>query len=558
MQAASERTVRGDFGDVAFRHGGVTSRFFRREGKFVVRTDGADGALADLEIKYAFGVAPLQQYPIELPGGRPQALSIAWDARPAADGGQRWFHLYPDERIASTHPLHWTKPAQNWNFMCAECHSTNLKKGYDPAARRYATTWSELNVACEACHGPGANQVAWAEKTPGWERLAPDKGLAVALAERLDVRWTIDPASGNARRSSPRASRVEIETCARCHARRSVVSEDCVHGRPLLDTHLPALDAARRNHPTAPRLLAALATAAETSAIVQATALYELGRHPGTPTLRAIERAPASPEAMVRAAALDALEALPPDGRLRLAARLLADPVRAVRIPAGRAVADLSATLLDDARTAARNAAREEYVAAQRVNAERPEAHLALALPHQRRRDAAAAERALREALALDPGFVPAYVNLADPYRTLDRDADGERVPREGLGRAPESADLQHVLGLLLVRQRRHEAALRALGAAASAAPDNARHAYVYAVALHDAGRAREAVAELERSLRRNPVDRGVLIALVQVHAASGQTQAAATHARTLVSLEPGDPALRGLPAQAEARPAVR
>ncbi|MBM4214505.1 MAG: hypothetical protein FJ179_12475, partial [Gammaproteobacteria bacterium] len=115
MQHATESTVLGDFKDSSFRYAEVTSRFFRRDGKFFVRTDGADGQLADYEIKYTFGVDPLQQYLIELPDGRLQALSISWDTRPREQGGQRWFHLYPKERIDHRDELHWTQPAQNWN-----------------------------------------------------------------------------------------------------------------------------------------------------------------------------------------------------------------------------------------------------------------------------------------------------------------------------------------------------------------------------------------------------------------------------------------------------------
>ena len=70
MQEATEKTVLGNFEDARFRHFGVESRFFRRDGKFVVRTDGPDGKLADFEIQYTFGVWPLQQYLIEFPGGR--------------------------------------------------------------------------------------------------------------------------------------------------------------------------------------------------------------------------------------------------------------------------------------------------------------------------------------------------------------------------------------------------------------------------------------------------------------------------------------------------------
>jgi cytochrome c553 len=135
MQAATEESVLGDFSGVKFPHMGVTSEFFRRDAAFMVRTDGPDGRLVDYKVKHTFGIYPLQQYLLELPGGRLQALSIAWDARPREAGGQRWFHLYPGERIERRDELHWTRRQQNWNFMCADCHSTNLQKNYDASYR---------------------------------------------------------------------------------------------------------------------------------------------------------------------------------------------------------------------------------------------------------------------------------------------------------------------------------------------------------------------------------------------------------------------------------------
>jgi len=239
MQMANDQTVLGDFQDATFNYYGLTSTFSKRGGKFMVRTDGPEGALHDYEIKYTFGVYPLQQYLIEFPGGRLQALSIAWDSRPKEQGGQRWFHLYPNEKIIHTDSLHWTGPNQNWNYMCAECHSTNLQKNYDLATDRYHTTWSEINVACETCHGPGSRHVAWAERQPGWEQLDKDpaKGLVVRFNERVGVQWLMDEKKGNAHRSQPRETSVEIETCARCHSRRGQFWADYVPGRPILDTH---------------------------------------------------------------------------------------------------------------------------------------------------------------------------------------------------------------------------------------------------------------------------------------------------------------------------------
>jgi len=241
MQPANSATVLGDFDDAEFTHYGVTSVFYRQGDNFLVSTDGTGGSLQDFRIKYTFGVYPLQQYLVEIPGGRMQALSIAWDARPQVEGGQRWFHLYPDEPIPHDDLLHWTQPSQNWNTGCAECHSTNLQKNYDATTRRFNTAWSEVNVACEACHGPGVDHQLWAERGEGWQNFESSRGFEVALDERRGVHWRLDPGASIASRSQPRDSAREIETCARCHSRRSAISNDYRHGEPLLNHYLPSL-----------------------------------------------------------------------------------------------------------------------------------------------------------------------------------------------------------------------------------------------------------------------------------------------------------------------------
>ncbi|HEX9073414.1 MAG TPA: tetratricopeptide repeat protein [Pseudolabrys sp.] len=242
MDHATEKSVRGDFNDASFDYYGVHSRFFREDGKFFVETDGPDGKQATFQVKYTFGIDPLQQYLIEFPDGRIQALSVAWDSRPKDKGGQRWFHLYPDENIRHDDVLHWTKLNQNWNFMCAECHSTGLRKNYDAANDRYATTWSEISVGCEACHGQGSKHVSWARAQQSWwpfnRREDRSKGLLARFDERQGIGWSHDPRSGKLQRNlPPNLLRTEVEMCGRCHARRSEISEDWVPGRWLLDTH---------------------------------------------------------------------------------------------------------------------------------------------------------------------------------------------------------------------------------------------------------------------------------------------------------------------------------
>lgn len=215
MARADDDSVLGDFNEVAAQHFDLEARFFRRQGRFYVRTDGPDGQPADFPVAFTFGWYPLQQYLVEFPGGRFQCLPWAWDVP-----GKRWFHLYPGEPIRHDDPLHWTKPAQNWNYMCADCHSTNLVRGYDLNSDCYQTTYSEINVSCEACHGPGSLHSELAErKWFFWDRR---RGMALPKLKSAD-------------------HRVEIETCAPCHARRRIVADRFRPGDKFLDYYMPEL-----------------------------------------------------------------------------------------------------------------------------------------------------------------------------------------------------------------------------------------------------------------------------------------------------------------------------
>jgi tetratricopeptide (TPR) repeat protein len=216
MDVATDETVLGDFDDATFTAHGITSRFYRSDdGRFFVHTEGAGGEMADFEITHTFGHDPLQQYLIPFPGGRLQCLPISWDRV-----RNEWFHLYPDRDIPPDDWLHWTRNAQNWNGMCAECHSTDLKKGYDHTTRTFETSWFEIDVSCEACHGPGSAHVAWAELPP-MARPAGGDGLVV-------------PTSGI---SSPE----QVELCAPCHSRRAELGDFTHSSLVMLDSLVPSL-----------------------------------------------------------------------------------------------------------------------------------------------------------------------------------------------------------------------------------------------------------------------------------------------------------------------------
>ncbi|HMJ15775.1 MAG TPA: cytochrome c3 family protein, partial [Polyangiaceae bacterium] len=567
-------------------------------------------------------VEPLQQYLVELPGGRLQALPLAWDTRAKSSGGQRWYHLYGSDEIDANDVLHWTRPAQNWNHMCAECHSTHVEKNYDPSADRFDTTWSELSVGCEACHGGGAEHVARAKTgAPG--------GLGVSFDERKDVSWTRGPAA-TAARSKPRTTAKEVEACAFCHSRRETLAQPFEPARPLLDHVSPELltapyyaadgvmqdevftygsfqqskmaaagvtcsdchephagtlrapgnalcnqchDAQRfdspahhhhqsrsqgalcvschmpartymgvdvrhdhgfrvprpdlaphtqsssacndchrdRNAAWAARAIEAwfgpvrkgfqshaklfaqaragtdvseelrtLAANPALPAIVRATALAELRAFGSEATLRVVASAARDGDALIRRAASSALEAGTPAQIVELGLPLLSDPVRGVRVEAARVLASQKPGLIPASAAPAFERALEEYLATQRLNADRAEAQNNLGVLHVLRAEAQQAEAAYRAAIRIEPAYVPSYVNLADLYRAQARDAEGEALLRAALARAPDSAELSHALGLLLVRGKRYREALPELARAAKLDPKNARFSYVF------------------------------------------------------------------------------
>lgn len=695
MLEADDKSVLAPFDGETFTNEGVTSTFFRRNGKFLVNTDGPDGKLADFEIAYTFGYMPLQQYLISSPGGRYQALGIAWDSRPRSEGGQRWFHLYPNRKLEAGDPLHWTGIDQNWNYQCAWCHSTDLRKSYDRDTDTFSTTWSEINVGCEACHGPGEDHVRWASK-PAHEREAGENGAGFELRfdERDGTIWEMGN-SGSASRSNPRFTSKEINVCAGCHARRGQFSDDPHHTFSLFDAFRPALieqglyyadgqqrdevykygsflqskmhaegvtcsdchdphsgklvleenalcgqchapdvfDSAshhhhepdtpgaecvschmpatnymivdaRRDHslriprpdlsvslsiPNACNMchadrdaewaaaaarqwypetgkgaqdFARLFDAAdrgvpgsreslvryleeERPAIVAASALSRLARNPSPSALRAAANLLSSPEPLVRAAAIRIVALATPEIRLELLQPLLADPSRLARMDAARALAGDPETRMDATTRTTFEEALTEYIDAESYNADRPESNANLASLHRDRGNIEQARRYFEIALDRDPSFVPATIGLAEIQRSQGNEQAAENLLREAAAKQTDSADIALALGLSLVRKRATEDAMEWLQKAARLGQANPRFAYVYAVALHDAGETDTAVSALGTALLRHPYDRDLLNALLSYEVERGNIAAALAAAETLAALEPDNTSYR-------------
>ena len=680
MQVANASTVKANFANARTNSHGLESSFSTDGTRFRVRTDGADGRLADFDVKYVFGHRPLQQYLLEAPGGRLQALSVAWDTRPKQAGGQRWFHIYPDDKVDHTDVLHWTAPSQNWNYMCAECHSTNLQKNYRAETRTFDTKWSETNVSCESCHGPGSAHVAWSKGNAAAKAANAAMGLVFSMKDTSKGTWAFPPGETIARRTAPISSRHEVETCARCHARRGQSWLDFQYGKPLADTHrvalleeglyeanglqqdevyehgsflqskmyaagvtcanchsphtgtlqfagnalctqchapatfdapshtrhkantpasdcrachmpsrnymvvdarrdhgfkvprpdetvkygtsnacatchadqgapwaaaavvrwygakaaerpsfTPALHAGRINAPGAYGMLAQVIDDVTAPAIVRATALSLLPPSADAAHGPRVTRAAADADPLVRRAAASAAGRLAPQAGATVLATLMRDSIRTVRL---EAVGELVAAFGPPADSAVRDffeRAASEYRQSQAANADRAEAQVTLGSFEARLGRAEAAEAAYRTAIALQPQFAPAYVNLSDLLHATGRDAEGEQLLRNALGVLPAMGRpaVQHALGLQLVRSKRYDDAMVWLRLAAEGSPGDARFTYVYAVALHDTGRPADARRNLEQAAARHRGDQQILEALVAFSREAGDEAAA-------------------------------
>ena len=693
MDLATEATMLGDFNNTLLNHQGVTSKFYKRDGKFFVFTEGPGGKLQEFGIKYTFGVRPLQQYLVEFPDGRVQTLPLCWDTRPKVQGGQRWFHIYGNERIPPDDILYWTRISQNWNSMCAECHSTNLKKNYDAATGRYNTTWSEIDVSCEACHGPGSLHVDWAEAeargkdTQGYA----DMGLLIRLKDDDDeeVTWLFDKKLATYKPSTQFRKQKQVEMCARCHSRRAIISEDYVHGKPLLDTHYPLvleenlyfpdgqirdevyeygsflqskmyqsgivctdchdphstrrrkegnelccschqaekygsrehhfhkMDSSgsqcvechmtartymvvdpRRDHsfriprpdlskeldvpnacnnchtdestewavehfgkwygspksgkhygqifwaasrciPGTDVDLILLAEDNQQSPMVRATAVLLLRNYLAESSSQTLRKMLQDANPLIRSAAVTSLDILPPNDRAPFLLPVLQDSVRLVRTLAARSLASVSSDLLSKAAWQQREVAIIEYEETQLLNADYPAARINLGNLYLDRGEYDRAAASYKNAIEIEPAFIPGYINLADVYRAQNQDEKGRGILQHALDLVPESAPAHHALGLLMIRTGEHKSALHHLRKAAILAPENAQYSYVYGVALNSLEISGQAISVLKKALNYNPYDCDLLVSLATIHRDRGEFGKALRYAVRLIKNYP-------------------
>jgi Flp pilus assembly protein TadD len=578
--------------------------------------------------------------------------------------------------------------------MCAECHSTNLKKRFDAISETYHTSWSEIDVSCEACHGPGSRHIEWAEQVElGLQPEAiPDLGLVIRLKDRDNATWIFDQDSTTARRSVPRESSTLVNMCVRCHARRSTIDEDYIHGRSFLDTHWPSLldeglyfpdgqiedevyvyasflqskmykagvvckdchephsgnvfvqgnalcyrchmagiygsrdhhfhDPAdegascfechmpertymvidpRRDHsirnprpdlsaklgtpnacnrchddqsnewsaqyleewygkslinrphfgetfwtarqvyPEAYEELLSIIRDTSNAPMVRATAISLLGNYPEPNTVRILAQTINEKDPLIRFATISVVQNFGEDAILGLAIPGLKDPVKLVRMLSGLALANVPTEYIPRTSLKQWRKVLNEYVEALMINADHPSSHVNMGNLSLLQGDMASAESSYKKAIEIDPAQMIPYINLADLYRRLNREEEGEALLNEALNQYPDLSAVHYALGLLMVRKQQTAEALEHLSKAALLEPENSHYSYVYSVGLNSSGEPEEAISFLKNSLLKHPYDRNILYALSTINQEQGNTNKALEYAERLLENYPND-----------------
>ena len=679
MMLADEKSVLGDFNNTTLNYNGIITTFFKKGDKFMVNTDSEDGTLKDYEISYTFGVYPLQQYMIKFPKGNVQVMEIAWDSRKKEEGGQRWYHIHADDNVTAGDILHWTGQNFNWNYMCADCHSTNLKKNYDVKSKSYHTTWDIINVSCEACHGPASKHMEWS-KTPYKE--LKDKGFALSFKNK---KWKWDV---NTKAKKGGADHQELEVCAKCHSRRSQLDDDyhpgdkfsdhylavqlteslyfpdgkmqdevyvydsflqskmyaagvtCTdchnphtlkrksegdkvcyqchseekytatshhkhkeggEGASCVSCHMPArtymgvdsrndhsfrvprpdvsveneeipnacnlchtdkdakwstdamkkwygkipvgkqnfahsLQALRTNSKDAPKNLYEVLMG-DAPDIAKATVTAYLGNYPSKQTYTTTLQMLMKSDAQIRRSALQALEAFPPKMRMKKTFEMLSDPVKIVRMEAARQLAAFPLGEVDKETKDLLEKAFDEYEKILLFTAERPESQLSLGVFYTNRKMLEKAEKAYKEAIRLQPQFVPAYINYSNFLMNQSKNQEAFDILQKGLKSVPNIGVLHHALGLWYVRNKESDKATRKLKKAVELDENNARFIYVYAISVGKTD-PQKAIEILEKAYPKHTGDLQIVSGLAYYYKHIGDTQKSEAYEKKLKALQ--------------------
>lgn len=242
MALADKTTILADFNNKQVEHYGQKAHFFIKNSRYQV-TISYDNKTDTYPIKYTFGHFPLQQYLVETEKGKLHVLPFAWDAREKADGGQRWYHNYSHEEIRPEDRLHWRQPLQNWNGMCADCHSDGLVRNYEIKDDSFKTQFDNINVGCLSCHGDMT-----AHSTQAKKQKKRNTSADTTSTNHPTGQWLRNLGDKTAHWQGKKRDNTFMDGCFACHSLRSPLNNGIKPNTPFLDQFNPQLLASPNYH----------------------------------------------------------------------------------------------------------------------------------------------------------------------------------------------------------------------------------------------------------------------------------------------------------------------
>ena len=222
LQPAGPASVVGDFSQAAVTLRGARYTLGRASDRFTIAGPFPTAREQVHRVDYTLGSRRIQHYLTSLPDGRIVVLPPTWDVE-----RREWIHnldiVNPDEGVPN--------PVQVWNSNCFGCHASGQVKGYDPAARRYDTRWTDFGTSCERCHGPGAAHAAShaAFDSAQARSFDPAQGKPKPAAVAMILPTELPPARSTA-------------ICADCHSLRDITVPGFQAGEDYFDHFTPVLE----------------------------------------------------------------------------------------------------------------------------------------------------------------------------------------------------------------------------------------------------------------------------------------------------------------------------
>ena len=200
----AEATVVGDFRDgTKFSDHGRSYQFGTKDGKPWISVAFGGSVPETFTVDYTLGSKRFQGYLATLPRGQIYVLPVFWHV---AD--KRWI----DWKEITPIPEGAHNIRQIWNANCFNCHATNIAQGFDVNEKSYKSTWTEMGIGCEACHGPGKPHV---ELMTAWEKNPASKPAYDNSANNHQLTGLLKTVSFK----SEQPRRI-YDTCAYCHGNK--------------------------------------------------------------------------------------------------------------------------------------------------------------------------------------------------------------------------------------------------------------------------------------------------------------------------------------------------